>query len=403
MTTTLAQAPGQEFYRMNYPLGAGRGEYITTTAMNYNFAGMQFATDFKLRTFMNYQGRWCFLNPQDNDQSGSYINNVNSALNALDPRVALSTNGFMQSQRLLFSKLNSVTDGTMGYIGYGRNDDMVISSERTGKYLRIGSRGPIAFWATNSPDDNDNPQVLFQASASVFYNDIALNNGTENVGWFGTGRNGDAFLSTISSKMLRFSGNSYGFWINGQMHNDDNPQLRFSPSGLSSSLPISVSKDNVTLSMQAAKSPNVAWLGTQTSHGLEIGTNNNTAMFVGTDGHVYCGFSAQQATQAIRQELKNKYGLFVKDGILASDYSIGPVSTWADYVFKSDYKLKSLSEVESYISKNNHLPDVPSANQVATEGYSQHDMNTILLRKIEELTLYIIEQQKEIELLKSTK
>ena len=53
--------------------------------------------------------------------------------------------------------------------------------------------------------------------------------------------------------------------------------------------------------------------------------------------------------------------------------------------------------MESFIAENEHLPDVPSAAQVAEEGYSQHDMNKVLLQKIEELTLYIIKQQKEIE------
>ena len=79
---------------------------------------------------------------------------------------------------------------------------------------------------------------------------------------------------------------------------------------------------------------------------------------------------------------------------------ISPKSTWADFVFSRNYNLKPLKEVESFIAENEHLPDVPSAAQVAEEGYSQHDMNKVLLQKIEELTLYIIKQQKEIEELK---
>ena len=69
--------------------------------------------------------------------------------------------------------------------------------------------------------------------------------------------------------------------------------------------------------------------------------------------------------------------------------------------FNRDYTLKTIPEVEKFISENNHLPDVPSAEQVAEEGYSQHDMNKILLQKIEELTLYTIQQQKEIQELKT--
>ena len=56
---------------------------------------------------------------------------------------------------------------------------------------------------------------------------------------------------------------------------------------------------------------------------------------------------------------------------------------------------------DRFISENNHLPDVPSAKQVADEGYSQHDMNKALLQKIEELTLYVIKQEKKIATLES--
>ena len=61
----------------------------------------------------------------------------------------------------------------------------------------------------------------------------------------------------------------------------------------------------------------------------------------------------------------------------------------------------TIPDLEQLFSENNNLPGVPSAKQVAEEGYSQHDMNKILLQKIEELTLYTIQQQKEIQELKS--
>ena len=63
--------------------------------------------------------------------------------------------------------------------------------------------------------------------------------------------------------------------------------------------------------------------------------------------------------------------------------------------------MKPLSELESFIVENQHLPDVPSAEEISVSGYSQHDMNAVLLQKIEELTLYVISQQKEIDELKA--
>ncbi|WP_346855976.1 LamG-like jellyroll fold domain-containing protein [uncultured Draconibacterium sp.] len=73
-----------------------------------------------------------------------------------------------------------------------------------------------------------------------------------------------------------------------------------------------------------------------------------------------------------------------------------------DYVFDKDYNLKSLEELESFIKENKHLPEIPSAKEVDTYGVDLGKMNMLLLKKIEELTLYILEQQKEIEALKET-
>jgi len=71
-------------------------------------------------------------------------------------------------------------------------------------------------------------------------------------------------------------------------------------------------------------------------------------------------------------------------------------SVWADYVFNKDYKLRPLQEVEAYISANNHLPEVPSESEVVKDGINVSEMNATLLKKVEELTLYMIQQQKEM-------
>ena len=97
------------------------------------------------------------------------------------------------------------------------------------------------------------------------------------------------------------------------------------------------------------------------------------------------------------------YRLFVKGGILTDEVRVklSTSSTWADYVFAEGYKLKSLKELEDFITKNNHLPNVPSGNQVKEEGINVADMARIQQEKIEELTLYIIQQNKRIEALET--
>jgi len=96
------------------------------------------------------------------------------------------------------------------------------------------------------------------------------------------------------------------------------------------------------------------------------------------------------------------YKLYVEKGILTERVKVALTSTgeWSDFVFANDYKLKPLTEVKSYIDHNKHLPDVPSAEEVVKNGVDLAKMDAKLLQKIEELTLYVIEQQKEIESLK---
>lgn len=74
---------------------------------------------------------------------------------------------------------------------------------------------------------------------------------------------------------------------------------------------------------------------------------------------------------------------------------------WSDKVFEKNYHLMPLTEVSEFISKNQHLPNVPSAKDVVQEGVSMNEMVSKLLEKIEELTLYTIQQQKEIDALKN--
>ncbi|OQX78737.1 MAG: hypothetical protein B6D61_04800 [Bacteroidetes bacterium 4484_249] len=94
------------------------------------------------------------------------------------------------------------------------------------------------------------------------------------------------------------------------------------------------------------------------------------------------------------------YKLAVAGKIRATEVMVEHEDKWYDYVFDDDYNLSSVKDLENYINKNKHLPDVPSATEVKENGINLGQMNGILLKKIEELTLYMIEQQKEIEELK---
>jgi len=126
---------------------------------------------------------------------------------------------------------------------------------------------------------------------------------------------------------------------------------------------------------------------------LMIGFNSDIPTFyvgastgVGTTGNVGIGTADTQG-----------YKLAVKGSMIAEEMFVKLYANWPDYVFAKEYELKSLVEVEAFIQENNHLPNVPSEKEVKEEGINLGEMDAILLQKIEELTLYTIAQQKQLE------
>jgi len=127
-----------------------------------------------------------------------------------------------------------------------------------------------------------------------------------------------------------------------------------------------------------------------TTNSLQLQTNGTTKMTITSGGNVGIGTTTP-----------GTFKLAVNGAIAAKDLQIlnttGP--TWPDYVFSKEYKLPSLQNVEKYIKQNKHLEGVPSAEEIKENGYSAATLDQALLKKVEELTLYVIEQQKQIEAL----
>ncbi|MBB6236406.1 hypothetical protein HDC90_001018 [Pedobacter sp. AK013] len=71
-------------------------------------------------------------------------------------------------------------------------------------------------------------------------------------------------------------------------------------------------------------------------------------------------------------------------------------TNWPDYVFDENYKVEKLEELENYIKTNKHLPEMPTAKEVEVNGIALGEINRLLLKKVEELTLHLIEQQKQL-------
>jgi len=130
--------------------------------------------------------------------------------------------------------------------------------------------------------------------------------------------------------------------------------------------------------------------GGSSSYRIAGYANNQVTDFVtvANNGFVGIGTTTPQAQLAVNGDIFSKKIKVTQTG-------------WPDYVFNSTYKLRPLKDLEAYIRANNHLPDVPSTQEVEKNGIDLGDNQAMLLRKIEELTLYIIEQQKQLEELKT--
>jgi hypothetical protein len=115
---------------------------------------------------------------------------------------------------------------------------------------------------------------------------------------------------------------------------------------------------------------------------IEFGSSGKTYMSIG------------------REPLLNLDALLKVNGIIQAKEIRVDLNGLADYVFKPTYKLMPLHEVEQYVNKNSHLPEIPSASEVEKNGMNMGEMQNKMLQKIEELTLYVIAQQKEINALK---
>ncbi|QNL21026.1 hypothetical protein HZR84_03415 [Hyphobacterium sp. CCMP332] len=85
------------------------------------------------------------------------------------------------------------------------------------------------------------------------------------------------------------------------------------------------------------------------------------------------------------------------NGKIAARRVIVTAHNWSDYVFEDGYELRNIQELDDYIKENGHLPNIPSTKEVMESGVDVADMNRLLLEKIEELTLYVIDLQGQIE------
>jgi hypothetical protein len=328
---------------------AGNSSIVSTNFIGTTSTGSYFDINFKRQGitagFIGTSNTAYGINTSNSMNTGSY----NSAFGV--DALKTNTTGTYNSAFGLEALKNNTTGTYNTAIGVG-----AYSNNKTGNYnLAIGAVALIF-----------NP----------FYTNT--NNGSNNIGiGFGTG------LGLTSGSNNIFIGINAG---NVQSTGSGNVII-------GSSVSLSNSTNNIVLADGTGQK--CLWVN---SNGIDLLSAGSwiPRIRIKTDGKVIIG------DPGVINTTPGSYKLYVEQGILTEKVKVALESTsdWSDFVFASDYKLLSLDSVESYINDNCHLPGVPSADDVVKEGIDVAKMDALLLQKIEELTLYVIELKKEIEVLK---
>ena len=136
----------------------------------------------------------------------------------------------------------------------------------------------------------------------------------------------------------------------------------------------------------AGTTPTNDFFGTTDAQDIVIKSNNAERMRISSSGNISIGTDDAKG---------NKFA--VNGDAMFTKIRVRLYSEWPDYVFQPTYQLRSLNDLEKFIQVNKHLPEIPSAEEVEKNGIDVSENQAALLKKIEELTLYLIEQNKQLD------
>lgn len=349
---------------------------------------------------------------------------------------------------------NSGTNANTHFVGTTDKESLVFRVNKV-EQMRINLIGRITFQAQNSAGEVWNKNLLLGSGANTptgFGNTVlGLGSFTGNVAGESTTAIGNNVLAALSSggRNTGIGANSLRLSNSGSQNTGVGVSALEGPGTLEGNTAVgqaalartsAASSDYIayntavgTEAMLYLRNGNAnSAFGYQAFRALEIGESNiaigNNAGFNVVEGenNIFIGRETPAFSSSAKDELNignwifgvngtigignfsnplpsdgiapdgEKYKLFVKDGIRTEKIKVDVASDngWADYVFDEGYELLPLSDLESFIHQNGHLPEVPTTEEAIKNGVELKAMNILLLKKIEELTLYSIEQQK---------
>ncbi|MEO7309659.1 MAG: hypothetical protein ABIX01_04630 [Chitinophagaceae bacterium] len=285
------------------------------------------------------------------------------------------------------SGLFSYTD--IGFLQTVDNDLRIGTfSTNTGGDFIIRTGGNDNVFVSDNGNVGIGPTITPLAKLSVVGGqDAGLNISSNGFAMFGVGTSNSTNLLIDNNEIMVRN----GYTLPGTL------TLQNNGGELVSGARVTINKDGQALKLYGAV-PNLSFATTtgtansflsQESDRLFIGVNNGkvqidgTQIAIGTVSNAVAGYKLTVTGKVICEEVKVKLN-----------------GAWPDYVFAGNYAMHSLPELEKYITANKHLPNIPAAAEIENDGIELGAMQKKLMEKVEELTLYIIQQQKDIEVLK---
>ena len=350
--------------------------------------------------------------------------NGNVGINVLNPTANLNTNGTLKFENLADSTNPFKILGTDNIGNVFEFNPAEFSTGTTGDFDWLKTDGSFPTSINDNIYTNGNvginvlnPTANLNTNGTLKFENLADSTnpfkilGTDNIGnvfefnpaEFSTGTTGDFdWLKTDGSFPTSINDNIY---TNGNVGiNVLNPTANLNTNGTlkfenlaDSTNPFKIlGTDNTgnvfefnPAELVAGATGDFDWLKTDGSFPTSINDN------IYTFGKV--GINTKTFPVEVGDVDVSSYSLYAKGGILTEEVRVALSSNWADFVFNKEYALEPLENVEKFILKNKHLKDVPNAAEVKKNGIELGEMNKILLQKIEELTLYLIDLNKKIE------